>query len=70
MPTIPHDNRSTPAKFRSKLGAYLTGVAIGFALLGTVYYFKARAVEREQARQQESSKTQQETGVEQTGARP
>lgn len=70
MPSNPSDNRSTPAQFRSKLGTYLTGVAIGFLLLGLVYYFKARAVEREQARQQDSSATQQETGSEQTGARP
>lgn len=60
-----HNPASTPAQFRSKLGTYLTGVAIGFILLGSIYYFKAQAVKREQANQQQ----QQESG-DQPGATP
>lgn len=59
------NNRSTPAQFRSKLGTYLTGVAIGFILLGSIYFFKSRAVQREQAALQQ----QQESG-DQSGATP
>ncbi len=45
-------NRSTPTQLRSKLGTYLTGVAIGFFLLGTFYYQKHKATQRQQANQQ------------------
>lgn len=31
---------STPAQFRSKLGTYLSGVVIGFILLGSIYLMK------------------------------
>ncbi len=62
--------RSTPAQFRSKLGTYLTGVAIGFTFLGMVYYFKAQAVKRDQQQRQAAQEQQQETGGDQTGARP
>jgi len=33
----------SPSKFREKLGMYLTGVAIGFLLLGFFMYQKHRA---------------------------
>lgn len=46
------NNRSTPAQFRSKLGTYLTGVAIGFIILGAIYYQKHRATQRLQAQKQ------------------
>lgn len=52
MQTPPDNNRSTPAQFRSKLGTYLTGVAIGFILLGAIYYQKHRATQRFQKQQQ------------------
>ena len=61
-----HNPASTPAQFRSKLGTYLTGVAIGFILLGSIYFFKSRAVQREQAALQQQ---QQESG-DQSGATP
>lgn len=44
-------NRSTPAQFRSKLGTYLTGVMIGFILLGMIYYQKHLATQRQQREQ-------------------
>jgi len=39
---LPNSNNeySTPAQFRSKLGSYLTGVIIGFTLLGMIYLMK------------------------------
>lgn len=52
MQPTQHDNRSTPAQFRSKLGTYLTGVAIGFIILGAIYYQKHRATQRLQSQQQ------------------
>ncbi|MAO24734.1 MAG: hypothetical protein CMJ35_04360 [Phycisphaerae bacterium] len=74
MGAPPQNNaKSTPAQFRSKLGTYLTGVAIGFTFLGTVYYFKAQAVKRDQeqrAAAQEQQQQQQEAGSDQTGAHP
>lgn len=60
---------STPAQFRSKLGTYLTGVAIGFLFLGMVYFFKYQASQRERAQRQQEMQ-QQETAGEQSGARP
>jgi hypothetical protein len=44
-----NNNRSTPAQFRSKLGTYLSGVFIGFVLLGLIYYQKHLANKRIQA---------------------
>ena len=65
----PQNAPSTPAQFRSKLGTYLTGVAIGFIFLGIVYYFKSLAVEREQATLKEQQQ-QQPVGVDDSGATP
>ena len=66
-----HNPNSTPAQFRAKLGTYLSGVAIGFILLGMIYFFKAQAVKREQAEQARAQQQQQqETGGDQTGAQP
>ncbi len=39
---------STPAQFRSKLGSYLSGVVIGFTLLGMIYFMKYRMTQRQQ----------------------
>ena len=64
-----HNPSSTPAQFRSKLGTYLTGVAIGFIFLGMVYIFKYQASQRERAQRQQEMQ-QQETVGEQSGARP
>ncbi len=47
MQPDPSANRSSPTQFRSKLATYLTGVMIGFLMLGMIYYFKHLAVERE-----------------------
>lgn len=58
MHPSPDDNRSTPAQFRSKLTTYLTGVMIGFMMLGIIYYFKHLAVE--QAHASQSGQTQQQ----------
>ena len=60
---------STPAQFRSKLGTYLSGVAIGFMMLGIIYFFKHKATQREQARIDQTQQTQQETG-DSSGAQP
>lgn len=43
---------STPAQFRSKLGAYLTGTVIGFLILGSIYYQKHLMTQRIQANAQ------------------
>lgn len=40
---------STPAQFRSKLGTYLSGVIIGFMLLGMIYLMKYYATQGQQA---------------------
>ena len=40
---------STPAQFRSKLGTYLSGVLIGFTLLGMIYFMKHLATQSQQA---------------------
>ncbi len=40
---------STPAQFRSKLGSYLSGVVIGFTLLGMIYFMKHLATQNQQA---------------------
>ncbi len=49
MQYAPDSNRSTPAQFRSKLGTYATGVAIGSLALGTIFYQKHKAIKRQQA---------------------
>ena len=41
-----NNNRSTPAQFRSKLGIYLTGILIGFMILGSIYYQKYLSTQR------------------------
>ncbi|MBO6514176.1 MAG: hypothetical protein JJ974_09455 [Phycisphaerales bacterium] len=52
---------STPSSFRSKLGAYMTGLAIGFFLLGMFMLQKsrseARLAEAEAVQQLESQQT-------------
>lgn len=45
MAYIKHTN-STPSSFRSKLGSYVTGLAIGFFLLGVFMYQKNRSEAR------------------------
>jgi len=45
MPTDHDRSAQSPSKFREKLGVYLTGVAIGFILLGFFMYQKNRAAE-------------------------
>ena len=54
-----HNPSSTPAQFRSKLGTYLTGVAIGFMMLGIIYFFKHLATQRQQAEFEQTQSTQQ-----------
>lgn len=49
------------AKFREKLGVYLFGVAIGFALLGFFMMKKQQAVQAQQA-QQDPQSTQDNPG--------
>ena len=44
----PPQQRQSAARFRSKLATYLTGVAIGFMLLGFFMMKKQQAVEAEQ----------------------
>lgn len=44
----PPKQRQSAARFRSKLATYLTGVAIGFALLGFFMMKKQQAVEANQ----------------------
>jgi hypothetical protein len=65
----PHNPSSTPTQFRSKLGTYLTGVAIGFGFLGMVYYFKYQASQREKAQRAQETQ-QQDQRDEQSGVRP
>lgn len=64
-----HNPASTPAQFRSKLGTYLTGVAIGFLFLGMVSLLKYQASQRERAQRQQEMQ-QQETAGKQSGVRP
>lgn len=45
MAYIKHEN-STPSSFRSKLGSYVTGLAIGFFLLGIFMIQKSRSEAR------------------------
>ncbi len=55
MQQSPNNEFSTPSQFRSKLGSYLTGVIIGFLLLGTIYLQKHFAMQREQAKQDQQN---------------
>lgn len=45
MSNFNHPN-STPSSFRSKLGSYATGLAIGCILMGFFFYQKHRAQQR------------------------
>ena len=58
---LPKSNNeySTPTQLRAKLGSYLSGVIIGFMLLGMIYYMKHLATQSPQ-----SSDTQQSTPTE------
>ena len=49
QPTTPKNEYSTPAQFRSKLGSYLTGIVIGFTLLGMIYFMKHLATQSQQS---------------------
>lgn len=51
----PNSDTQSPSRFRQKLGVYLSGVAIGFLLLGFFMYQKHRA---EQASSQDPSQTE------------
>jgi len=51
MSYIQHPN-STPSSFRSKLGSYCTGLAIGFILMGFFFYQKHRSQQRSQQQNQ------------------
>ena len=48
-PTTTDNGLSTPAQFRAKLGSYLTGVIIGFTLLGLIYFMKHLATQGQPA---------------------
>ena len=55
---------SSPSSFRSKLGSYCTGLAIGFILLGFFMYKKhmsqqqaSQQIQQEQQQQQPPSET-------------
>jgi len=59
MTNFNHPN-STPSSFRTKLGSYVTGLAIGFILLGFFMYQKSRAEKRDAQRiQQQLDQSQQ-----------
>lgn len=62
-----HNPSSTPAQFRSKLGTYLTGVAIGFMMLGIIYFFKHQATQRQQAEFEQTQSNQQQQQPQETG---
>ncbi|MDF1870100.1 MAG: hypothetical protein P1U30_06885 [Phycisphaerales bacterium] len=53
----PQHPDSTPSSFRSKLGSYCTGLAIGFILLGFFMYQKHRSEQRAQERIQMNEQT-------------
>ncbi|MGJ8635837.1 MAG: hypothetical protein ACSHX5_03225 [Phycisphaerales bacterium] len=55
---------STPSSFRTKLGAYVTGLAIGFFLLGVFMLQKSRS----EARLAEAEAAQQVESQQQTPA--
>lgn len=59
-PQDPSNPSSTPAQLRSKLGTYLSGVAIGFTMLGIIYFFKHQATQRQQAQGQAQIESQDE----------
>ena len=53
---------STPAQLRSKLGSYLSGVIIGFILLGMIYFMKHLATQNQQSpSMQQAAPTEMET---------
>ncbi len=52
---------STPSSFRSKLGSYCTGLAIGFILLGFFMYQKHRSEQQDAAQQQANQPAQEST---------
>lgn len=48
----------TPSAFRQRLGYYVTGLAIGFLMLGVMWYIKAQAkAHQDAARQATPAKT-------------
>ncbi|MBL4698523.1 MAG: hypothetical protein JKX70_06800 [Phycisphaerales bacterium] len=49
QPPNSNNEYSTPAQFRSKLGSYLTGIVIGFTLLGMIYFMKHLATQSQQS---------------------
>ena len=55
---MPQDGRQSPAKFREKLGVYLTGVAIGFVLLGFFSYMKNQAKQNQAVTPQQDAPSQ------------
>ncbi|MDF1808700.1 MAG: hypothetical protein P1U42_03300 [Phycisphaerales bacterium] len=66
-----NSNRSTPSQFRSKLGTYLTGVFIGFLILGGIYYQKHLATKRLDAqRAQEASLNSSDTNSDMKSEQP
>ncbi|MFK7759764.1 MAG: hypothetical protein AB8C13_07455 [Phycisphaerales bacterium] len=46
---------SSPTSFRSKLSSYVTGLAIGFCLLGFFMYQKHRSEQRHAQKNQQST---------------
>lgn len=52
---------STPSSFRSKLGSYCTGLAIGFILLGFFMYQKHRSEQQDAVQQQTNQPAQEST---------
>lgn len=42
----------TPSAFRQRLGYYVTGLAIGFLMLGVMWYIKAQAKAHQDAARQ------------------
>lgn len=61
MDKSPNNKFSTPTQFRSKLGTYLTGVIIGFLLLGAIYYQKHLATKYQQAQRDAQVESDQST---------
>jgi hypothetical protein len=70
LPPDAQNPSSTPAQFRSKLGTYLMGVAIGFTMLGMIYLFKHQATQRQQAEFERTQQQQQQETGDPSGAQP
>jgi hypothetical protein len=70
QPPPTNNNRSTPAQFRSKLGTYLTGILIGFMILGSIYYQKYLATQRLEAQAQADAQVGQQSTPPATDAKP